>query len=80
MSLAEAEMPTCLKEALVVPFIKKFSLDKGLLKNYRSVTSLSLLSKVVEKVVAGVTNPLHVIIACARHGVKPAVVKHCCYF
>ena len=28
----------------------------------------------------GVTNPLNVMIACARHGVKPAVVKHCCYF
>ena len=30
--------------------------------------------------VTRVTDPLNVIIACARHGVKPAVVKHCCYF
>ena len=44
MSLAEAEMPTCLKEALVHPLIKKSSLDKDLLKNYRPVSSLPLLS------------------------------------
>ena len=53
MSLAEAEMPTCLKEAVVRPLIKKSSLDKDLLKNYRPVSSLTLLSQVVEKVVVG---------------------------
>ena len=25
-------------------------------------------------------NPLYVMTACARHGAKPVVVKHCCYF
>ena len=28
----------------------------------------------------GVTNPPNIIIACARHGVKPAVVKLCLLF
>ena len=53
MSLAEAEMPTCLKETLVCSLIQKSSLDKDLLKNYRPVSNLPLLSKVVVKVVSG---------------------------
>ena len=42
---------------------------------YDKVVELSTLVKAWH-----VTNPPNIIIACARHGVKPAVVKHCCYF
>ena len=48
----EAEIPNNLKEALVRPLIKKPSLDQDVLKNYRPVSNIPLLSEVIEKVVA----------------------------
>jgi DNA-directed RNA polymerase subunit F len=51
-SLTEGTLPPSLKEALVHPLIKKPSLDKDVLKNYRPVSNLPLISKIIEKVVA----------------------------
>ena len=45
-------MPKCFKEALVRPLLKKPSLDHTVLKNYRPISNLPFLSKVIEKVVA----------------------------
>ena len=45
-------MPKSLKHAIVRPFLKKPSLDKDTLSSYRSVSNLTQLSKVIEKVVA----------------------------
>lgn len=43
-------MPSPLKHAIVTPLIKKPSLDKENLKNYRPVSNLSFLGKRIEKV------------------------------
>ena len=53
-SLEEGTMPSALKVACVHPLLKKPSLDRDMLCNYRPVSTLSLshLSKVIEKVVA----------------------------
>ena len=51
-SLKEGVFPSAFKTADVIPFLKKPSLDKNDLKNYRPVSNLSFILKVVEKVVA----------------------------
>ena len=51
-SLEEGTMPSALKMACVHPLLKKPSLDRDILRNYRPVSTLSHLSKVIEKVVA----------------------------
>ena len=51
-SLSEGVVPVPLKEAIVRPLLKKPSLDKETLKNFRPVSNLPQLSKVLEKVVA----------------------------
>jgi hypothetical protein len=50
-SLSSGTVHTDLKTAVVKPLIKKPSLDKNQLKNYRPVSNLPFLSKVLEKVV-----------------------------
>ena len=52
LSLRSGYVPTTLKSALVTPLLKKSSLDINTLKNYRPVSNLPFLSKVMEKVVA----------------------------
>lgn len=44
--------PSTLKSAIVKPLLKKPGLDREVLKNYRPVSNLSFVSKVIEKVVA----------------------------
>jgi len=51
-SLREAEVPRNLKLAHVKPLLKKSGLDGETLNNYRPVSNLSFLSKILEKVVA----------------------------
>ena len=50
-SLASGVFPSLFKTALVKPLLKKSSLDVNILKNYRPVSNLSFLSKIIEKVV-----------------------------
>ena len=50
-SLSVGIVPSQLKQAKVVPLIKKPSLDPSTLANYRPVSNLPFLSKVLEKVV-----------------------------
>ena len=45
-------MPTELKQAVIRPLLKKPSLDYQEFKNFRSISNLTFLSKVIEKVVA----------------------------
>jgi hypothetical protein len=52
MSLSEGIFPTCFKNALVTPLLKKPSLDINDLKNYHPISGLSFVSKLVECVVA----------------------------
>lgn len=51
-SLIDGIFPESYKEALVTPILKKPSLDQDLLKNYRPVSNLTFISKILEKVVA----------------------------
>ena len=52
ISLKDGIVPTNLKNAFVTPLLKKKNLDRNILSNYRPVSQLSTLSKVLEKVVA----------------------------
>ena len=51
-SLAEGFVPTSFKKAVVTPLIKKRSLPKEELNNYRPVSGLCFISKLVERIVA----------------------------
>ena len=51
-SLQEGVFPDALKEGLLHPKIKKTSMDKEDLNNFRPITNLAFLSKVIEKSVA----------------------------
>ena len=52
VSLSHAIVPLSIKTALIRSLLKKPGLDKKVLKNYRPVSNLSFISKVLEKVVA----------------------------
>ena len=56
MSLRDFLMPKSLKTALIRPLLKKTGLDSDILKNYRPVSNLTFISKVIEKVVSGRLN------------------------
>ena len=50
-SLQSGVVPICFKNALVKPLLKKPGLDPNILKNFRPVSNLSFLSKILEKVI-----------------------------
>ena len=50
-SLSSAHMPSSLKSATVTPLLKKPTLNHEDLKNYRPVSSLPYISKLIEKIV-----------------------------
>ena len=51
LSLQSCTVPDCFKTAAVTPLLKKASLDPNCLQNYRPVSNLPFLSKILEKVV-----------------------------
>jgi hypothetical protein len=51
-SLASGTVPTSLKTAVITPVIKKANLDQEILSNYRPISNLPFLSKILERVVA----------------------------
>ena len=53
-SLATSTVPDLFKQASITPLLKKPSLDRNVLKNYRPVSNLPFLSKILEKVVSKV--------------------------
>ena len=55
-SLSEGCFPTYFKSALVSPLLKKPTLNRDDMKNYRPVSNLGFLSKILEKVVASRLN------------------------
>ena len=55
-SLSEGVVPDEFKKAIVTPLIKKSSLPPNDLKNYRPVSGLGFISKLVERVVASQSN------------------------
>ena len=51
-SLSSASVPVALKQAMVTTLLKKPSADPDVLSNYRPVSNLPFISKVLEKVVS----------------------------
>ena len=51
LSLSEGTVPSNMKRALVTPILKKSTLDREALGNYRPVSNLSYVSKLAEKIV-----------------------------
>jgi hypothetical protein len=51
LSLSTGVFPDSLKHAIIGPLIKKPSLDRNTLKNYRPVSNIKFLSKVIERIV-----------------------------
>ena len=49
-------IPKSLKTALIRPLLKKTGLDSDNLKNYSHISNLTLISKVIEKVISGRLN------------------------
>ena len=52
LCLTTGDFPVSCKSSIVIPLIKKPGLDQEMLKNYRPVSNLSFLSKVIEKVIS----------------------------
>jgi len=52
MSLSSGSVPSCMKQAVIRPLLKKKHLDHENFKNYRPVSNLPFISKVLEKIVA----------------------------
>ena len=55
-SLSAGTVPSHFKTAIIRPLIKKPDLNKNIFKNYRPVSNLSFLSKVLERIVASQLN------------------------
>ena len=51
-SLKQDKCPNFFKQAHVISILKKLSLDKEVFKNYRPVSNLNFISKILERVVA----------------------------
>ena len=51
-SLKDGYFPISMRQAIVTPRLKKPSMDQELFKNYRPVSNLSFVSKVIERAVA----------------------------
>ena len=51
LSLSTGTVPKDLKRAVITPILKKHNLDPNTLKNYRPVSNLPFISKILEKVV-----------------------------
>ena len=52
LCLTMGDFPISCKSSIVIALIKKTGLDREMLKNYRPVSNLSFLSKVMEKVIS----------------------------
>ena len=50
-SLQTGTFPACLKEAVVKPLLKKNNLDALVLNNYRPISNLPFIGKIIEKIV-----------------------------
>ena len=52
LSLKSGHMPSSLKSAVLTPLLKKPSLDHEVLSNFRPISNLKVILKVIEKVIA----------------------------
>jgi len=52
VSLHKGHVPVTQKHAIITPLIKKSTLETSVLKNYRPVSNLTFMLKVIERIVA----------------------------
>lgn len=52
LSLDTGNFPEALKNAIITPILKKPSLDMNVLKNYRPISNIHFIAKVIESIVA----------------------------
>ena len=80
LSLSSGNMPINLKEAILIPLIKKACLDPEIFNHFRPVSNLTYHSKFIEKVVATrtfdhmTTNDLHGYLQSSYHSTKTALI------
>ena len=84
LSLSTSTVPYELKLALIIPLLKKVLLDPEVLKNFRPVSNLTYLSKIIERVVVVrlnqhlIQNGLHEVLQSAykqNHSTETALLK-----
>jgi len=84
LSLSSATVPEDYKKAIIIPLLKKILLDPEILKNFRPVSNLQFISKLIEKAVAScvidylTTNNLHEPLQSAYkkyHSTETALLK-----
>ena len=51
-SLAQGRLPVSERHAIIIPRLKKLGLDAADMVNYRPVSNVSFISKLIERVVA----------------------------
>ena len=51
LSLSENKFPLPFKQALVTPLLKKFNLQSDELSNYRPISNLNFISKIIERII-----------------------------
>ena len=83
-SISECVVPVTLKSASVTPLIKKANLDPDDMKNYRPVSNLSYISKLIERVVVAQLqthmkdnslNPVYQSAYRKHHSTETALIK-----
>ena len=52
LSLSTGKMPDDYKNAVLIPLLKKISLDQEIFNNFRPISNLVYISKLIEKVIA----------------------------
>ena len=84
LSLSTSTVPYELKLALIIPLLKKVLLDPEVLKNFRPVSNLTYLSKIIERVVVVrlnqhlIQNGLHEVLQSLykqNHSTETALLK-----
>ena len=83
LSLSSRQFHPILKESVISPLLKKRTLDKDQLSNSRPISNLSLISKIIERVVKsqltdhlvsnGLHNP-HQCAYCKHHSTETALL------